>query len=250
MLYGSIAEIYDRYRPSYGSAPFDLLRSELKTFDRVVDLGAGTGHVTRSLLTLFSSVTAVEPDSRMARRLPSCDGLTVIEAFAENVDFPNSSLDAVVSGTALHWMDVHRVCASVDRWLKSDGVFFFFGFPAKRGALHIAPEGARAFLKREHEKWKPYKQPSVSDWVPYIELVEGAGIPALLRPWQCIVELTWSPRDLAGYFLSTSFASAYADFNGGTHVYLAKLEENIIQAVGLEKIRVTFTVEGVIGRRN
>ena len=118
MLYGSIAEIYDRYRPSYGSAPFDLLRSELKTFDRVVDLGAGTGHVTRSLLTLFSSVTAVEPDSRMARRLPSCDGLTVIEAFAENVDFPNSSLDAVVSGTALHWMDVH-LC--VPKTLSSGG---------------------------------------------------------------------------------------------------------------------------------
>ena len=75
--FGGAAAQYERYRPGPPAEAVDLvLPSPVRT---IVDLGAGTGALTRLLVGRASRVIAVEPDPRMravlAARCPSAEPL-------------------------------------------------------------------------------------------------------------------------------------------------------------------------------
>ena len=57
--FGAVADAYERARPEYPEAAVRWLAGD-KPAD-VVDLGAGTGKLTRGLIALGHRVTAVEP---------------------------------------------------------------------------------------------------------------------------------------------------------------------------------------------
>jgi predicted RNA methylase len=70
--FGSVAEQYERGRPSY---PRSALRWLLGEMPRdVVDLGAGTGKLTSALVAAGHRVVAVEPvaEMRTGARSPRC----------------------------------------------------------------------------------------------------------------------------------------------------------------------------------
>src|SRR5262245_7074602 len=120
--FGSVAEHYDRYRPTYapeavtwalGSAPL-----------RVADIGAGTGILSRVLHGLGHRVIAVEPDEHMRSRLRSVTpDVTVVAGTAEEIPLPDRSVDAVVAGQAYHWFDPDRANPQIARILRPGGVF-------------------------------------------------------------------------------------------------------------------------------
>jgi 16S rRNA A1518/A1519 N6-dimethyltransferase RsmA/KsgA/DIM1 with predicted DNA glycosylase/AP lyase activity len=68
-----------------------------------VDLGAGTGHVTRDLLSIFTHDSAIELDSDMARFLLKNTRLTIHIVRAEDAVVATASSDAIVSGS-VGWM--------------------------------------------------------------------------------------------------------------------------------------------------
>src|SRR5215208_5765843 len=63
-VFGADAEQYDRARPAYPEALFDLLVSAT-TVD-VLDVGCGTGIASRQVARRGCTVVGVEPDARMA----------------------------------------------------------------------------------------------------------------------------------------------------------------------------------------
>jgi SAM-dependent methyltransferase len=85
---------------------------------RVLDLGAGTGRLTRDLVKRFAEVTAVEPDDEMRRLL---DAGTVLAGSAEAVPLGAKSVDAVFVGDAFHWFDTRRAIAEIARVLVPRG---------------------------------------------------------------------------------------------------------------------------------
>ncbi len=106
------ARAYDVGRARYGPevvAALDLPRPPA----RVLDLAAGTGLLSRVLLTAGYTVVAVEVDADMRGQLPR--GAEVHAATAEATGLPAASVDAVVVGDAWHWFapeaaaEVHRV---------------------------------------------------------------------------------------------------------------------------------------------
>jgi SAM-dependent methyltransferase len=85
---------------------------------RVLDLGAGTGRLTRELIRRFAAVTAVEPDDEMRSLL---DVGTVLAGSAEAVPLEAESVDAVFVGDAFHWFDTRRAIAEIGRVLVRRG---------------------------------------------------------------------------------------------------------------------------------
>jgi len=90
---------------------------------RVLDLGAGTGKLTATLVALSAEVIAVEPDPAMLTEL--CRALPTVRALpgsAEAVPLPDASLDAVLAGHALHWFDMDVAGPEIARVLVPGGI--------------------------------------------------------------------------------------------------------------------------------
>ena len=118
--FGAGADIYERARPTYPDAAVDWLIPPGTR--RVVDLGAGTGKLTRSLVARGLDVTAVEPSEGMLDQLRlAVPGASARIGSAEAIPLPDASADLVVSGQAWHWFDDARAAAEAARVLRPGG---------------------------------------------------------------------------------------------------------------------------------
>src|SRR5262245_27642813 len=100
-------EHYERGRPSY---PVDAVRVVgLRASAAVLELGAGTGKLTRVLLDEFAKVVAIEPDPSMRSWFAArCPRAELLSGVAEALPVADESIDAVFVAEAFHWFD-HRV---------------------------------------------------------------------------------------------------------------------------------------------
>ena len=120
--FGTAADRYDRYRPTYATAAVVWALGERPL--RVADLGAGTGILSRLVHRLGHEVFAVEPDERMRRRLVAVSpGVSALAGTAEAIPLRDRSVDAVVAGQAYHWFDPPRAHPEIARVLRPGGVF-------------------------------------------------------------------------------------------------------------------------------
>lgn len=115
------ADVYERARPGYPDDAVDwLLASDPAV---VLDLGAGTGKLTRALVGRVARVHAVDPSPTMLDQLRDAvpDAL-VATGSAEDVPLPDDAVDAVLVAQAWHWVDPVRAVPEVRRVLRPGGV--------------------------------------------------------------------------------------------------------------------------------
>ncbi|WP_026931707.1 class I SAM-dependent methyltransferase [Glycomyces tenuis] len=120
--FGQAADLYDSIRPSY---PADAIEWMLGDRPRdVVDVGAGTGLLTRGLIAAGHRVTAVEPDPQMLDKLIAASlGLAAgHRGEAEALPLPDASADAITAGQSFHWFDRERALPELRRVLRPGGV--------------------------------------------------------------------------------------------------------------------------------
>jgi len=120
--FGAAAAAYAEHRPDYAQAAVRWAL-EHAPGPRVLDLGAGTGKLTATLVALGAEIIAVEPDPAMLaelrRALPAVRALT---GRAEAIPLPDSSIDAVLAGHALHWFDMDVAGPEIARVLAPGGI--------------------------------------------------------------------------------------------------------------------------------
>ncbi|GAA4264048.1 class I SAM-dependent methyltransferase [Dactylosporangium darangshiense] len=122
--FGAAAVAYAEHRPDYAPA---ALRWALEPAPgpRVLDLGAGTGKLTGSLVALDADidVIAVEPDPSMLTELRrALPAVRALPGSAESIPLPDASVDVVVAGNALHWFDMAVAGAEIARVLAPGGI--------------------------------------------------------------------------------------------------------------------------------
>lgn len=135
--FGTDAERYDRARPRYPDALVERIRTTAPGPD-VLDVGCGTGIVARQFRSAGCRVLGVEPDARMAdvaRRF----GVEVDAATFESWDPGGREFDAVVAGTAWHWIDPVAGAAKAARVLRPGGLLAPF-----HHVFQLPPELAEA----------------------------------------------------------------------------------------------------------
>jgi SAM-dependent methyltransferase len=120
--FGAAAVAYAEHRPDY-APPAVRWALEAAPGKRVLDLGAGTGKLTGTLVALGADVIAVEPDPAMLielrRALP---GVRALPGSAEAIPLPDGSVDVVLAGNAMHWFDMAVAGPEIARVLAPGGI--------------------------------------------------------------------------------------------------------------------------------
>ena len=123
--FGTAAADYAEHRPTYAEAAVRWALEPVadRSPVRVLDLGAGTGKLTGTLIRLGAEVTAVEPDAAMLAQLRRIlPGVRALSGRAEDIPLPDGAADAVVAGQAAHWFDMDRTVPEIVRVLAPGGV--------------------------------------------------------------------------------------------------------------------------------
>ena len=122
--YEDVADLYEAGRPSYSSEAVAVLAAELgiRAGRTVLDVGAGTGKLTRLLVSTGARVLAAEPISAMCRVLEqTAPDAAVVRAAAAGLPFRDGSIDVVTAAQAFQWFGRTQEVSELRRILRPGG---------------------------------------------------------------------------------------------------------------------------------
>lgn len=140
-VFDEVADEYDRTRPMYPDALVDRACeiAGLGYGDPVLEIGCGTGQLTRSLAARGLRVTAVEPGGNLIRlagqHLGGAGAVEFVNARFEDAALPRGHFQAVFSASALHWVDPTVSWRKIAGALVADGtlaLLSYFGLDEQR----------------------------------------------------------------------------------------------------------------------
>ena len=204
--FGAAADLYERARPSYPPDAIDWIaaRTGLAAGRTVVDLGAGTGKLTRLLVQTGACVVAVEPVAEMRAKLEQVvPGVEALDGTAESMPLPDGAADAITVAQAFHWFDRERAYPELHRVLAPGGfLVLLWNTRDLADPLHSAVEELLAPL-RGTVQW----QQSV-EWQPE---VKGSPLFGPIEQRTFALEQQLTVDGLAERVGSTSFVAATAE---------------------------------------
>jgi SAM-dependent methyltransferase len=110
-VFDEIAAEYDRRRPAYPDELVDQACqvAGIGSGDQVLEVGCGSGQLTRSLVARGLRVTALEPGQNLIalarRNLDGAGAVEFVNARFEDALLPREQFQAVFSASAFHWVD-------------------------------------------------------------------------------------------------------------------------------------------------
>lgn len=189
LVFGEVAELYDRHRPTYPDAVVDDLveLAGLRPGSPVLEIGAGTGKATMLVAARGMRVVAVEPSAEMASvarsRCSAVGDIQIEESDFEQWDPGGREFPLVFAAQAWHWVDPEVGFAKAASVLRPGGVLAaFWNRPmwtraALREVLIDAYREAAPEVLDETDPMHPANSPS-GDEVPWrsgVAAEEGLG---------------------------------------------------------------------------
>jgi SAM-dependent methyltransferase len=209
-LYGVDPRAYSNGRPDYPGDVYEVLVSAgLGPECRVLEVGPGTGLVTRHLLDAGANVTAVEANEGMADHLrDECDGrpLTIVRAPFEEANLETSAFDLAVAATSFHWV------AQPAGW---------------RNLIRALRYGGRAIIW-----WMLFEDPTALDEFDFASKEILGGSPSSYEPNGPLpfqMDVDSRTADLAG----AGFADVQGQFFRKTYVMSAEQVRNLYSTMAI-----------------
>ncbi|WP_116203921.1 class I SAM-dependent methyltransferase [Amycolatopsis circi] len=208
LIFGSVAQAYERFRPGY---PAELAEKVLDYAGAPVadalEIGAGTGKMTRLFAGRGIAVTATDPDPAMLAELREHVPAEVVTRQGALEDLrPDRQYGLVYSASALHWTDPAGRWPRIAALLAPGGVFASFGGPVRLAdpVVRKAIDEARAEFVESAGVPSPDGTPPENElqW-PGTEL-ERSGLFADVRQVVVQQRVTLSADDLIGLFSTVS----------------------------------------------
>jgi SAM-dependent methyltransferase len=204
-----VAVRYADFRPHYPAELFDYLATLVSREAVVWDCAAGNGQATRGLAGRFARTIATDASAEQIASAPALPSAEFRVAHAEASGLPGASVSLVTVAQALHWFDLPRFYAEVNRVLHSGGVLAVWAY----GINRIAGDAVDAIVQDFYGNLLgPY-------WPPSRHLVES-GYRTLPFPFAEItppafrMEAEWTLERLLGYFSTWSATNRYIKGTG------------------------------------
>ncbi|HEX4435427.1 MAG TPA: class I SAM-dependent methyltransferase [Solirubrobacteraceae bacterium] len=167
-VFDDIAEQYDRHRPAYPDVLLDMAceTAGIGPDSEVLEIGCGTGQLTRSLLARGLRVTAVEPGRRLIararERLSGAGEVRFLNSRLEDAQLPLAGYSAVFSASAIHWVDPAVSWRKAADALVDGGTFAlvsYFGLddPRSAGDQKALREALRKVEAGPAAEWPTYR---------------------------------------------------------------------------------------------
>jgi SAM-dependent methyltransferase len=148
VTFDSAASLYQRARPEYPERLYDELvhLAQLRSGDRLLEIGPATGKATAPLARRGFSITCLEIGPQLAaaarQQLAEFPGVEVIGAAFETWRPPGATaFDLVFAATAWHWIDPSAGYRKAWELLRPGGHLAFWS------ASHVFPEGGDPFSR-------------------------------------------------------------------------------------------------------
>jgi SAM-dependent methyltransferase len=226
--FGEIADEYDRFRPGPPDEAVTWLIPPGAV--DVLEIGAGTGGLTRQLVSRVDHVRAVEPDDRMravlAERVTQAE---VVAGQAEEIPADDASFDMVILSSAWHWVDEKRAVPEVARVLRPGGrLSLLWGGPDRSvewvgslfsGGTVLSQEDRADREARRRERYavhlgeaNPFSEPErrLIEWTKSMTREEALGFVGTFS-----IAITMSPAQRAEYVEGVSrFLDTWEDWSG------------------------------------
>lgn len=156
--YSSKAEIYHKYRWDYHYEAINFIidKGNISTDSVILDIGAGTGILTKHFTEITDKVYAVEPDSNMIDILKkNIDKAIPILRYSDNVpEIPDNSVDLILAAHSLHWFDFEKTLTEFNRISKENCQLF----TVENRMISTGP-----FFQKTGELYGKYRDPSIQE---------------------------------------------------------------------------------------
>ncbi len=223
LRFGRVAEEYERVRPTYPAALVDEACSlaGLRSGDTVVEIGCGTGKLTRALVERGLRVEAVEPDAELievARGIVPEGSVRFHVGSFEEVYLPSGPFPTVFAATSFHWIDPAVGWQKVAGLLQPRGTF----------ALLSHTGGPRDELDWELIRvWHDVVPGSEERWTPLDEETLWHGVESRLgnvsELWSWLTYHDLTRSEAAELFTDVAVARESSEVDVSTEDYLARM---------------------------
>lgn len=234
--FGSEAARYVAARPGYAGEAIDHALRGIRTAvaslvgtssgdraSRILDLGAGTGKLTASLIGRADEIVAVEPDAEMLAELRHLvPQATALEGSAERIPLPDQSVDAILVGQAFHWFGRPQADREFARVLRPGGtVGLIWNFPDQ--SVEWIPKLYLA-TKREPVPWSAVFDEldqslftaAEETWFATVHRLDGpAALSDLVHTWSWVITMP-APERAAIKERLRVLVARYAELQGPT----------------------------------
>jgi SAM-dependent methyltransferase len=216
-LYQGTYEYYAKYRPGIPKEVIDIIieHFDIKTTDRVLDLGCGTGQVALAMNGRCGEMVCLDPDPEMlkwAKKITKGCKMKLIwlNYAAEDLGKIKKKLGIFKLATicrAFNWMDQEQVLNDLDALINEDGGVAVFGDKS---------------LWTGNEEWQQAVKKVIQKYLGEERRAGKGKFKASDEPWDDIITRSafrfikihdvpivrsWDIESIIGYLFSTSFAA-------------------------------------------
>ncbi|XP_053482516.1 uncharacterized protein LOC128608647 [Ictalurus furcatus] len=213
------ASIYQKYRIIPPDRVLELILEYLNkkkgaSHELAVDLGCGTGQNTRLLAPHFQKVVGIDVSEcqvEEARAVQGFANVTYRSGPAEELPFPDGSVDLLTAASAAHWFDTERFLKEAARVLKPHGCMALLGYTDQFSLCYGSCGDKLNNICAEVKKViKPYSTPPVVLADSRLQaLFEAIPFPDKERIERIPLKMEMTVAGAVGFVESFSFCQTY-----------------------------------------
>jgi ubiquinone/menaquinone biosynthesis C-methylase UbiE len=189
---------YAAFRPQYPDELVSYLRSVAPDNPMALDVGCGTGQLTRLLATQFAQVIGVDPSEDQIAHAVACKNVRYQCLPAEELGVEDKTVDLITAAQAAHWFNLPKFYDEARRVVKDQGVIALISY----GVAQLDSDCNARFQSFYRDQIRSY-------WPPERQLVDS-GYATIDFPFeelqypQLEIRLEWDLSELLGYISTWS----------------------------------------------